>query len=469
VSAEKQAEAPKSSAPEPAAAPAAKKPKARGLVKWPMVVIVVGGAAAFAFAGVAPTAKWAVQKYGSSALGAPVLVGRASFDPTKLTLVLGDVVAMDPASGAKNGNDTKFDRELFSAKEVVAAVDLGATLRGQLVLDEVRITGGRGKAVRGKDGSINVAGPANAPAPPPGTSPDDPAWRRKIEEQAKKRDLVKDLQDLLKKLREKHEEKVAQRKAEEERRREEGVGDPLARSAGYRDPRPAILVRKLVADDLEIQVTDDAAGAKPAVISKARVEVTNLSSAPDLVPEPVAVTTKFEAAPAVLDALFKNTIPVSFGDKTTTAVDSALSFKSQDWSIDWKPILSLANIDARAREPGAKILGIDAKQFADALTDVQTLDLRDVHIFGEAWEPNVELGDTLKNVVVEALKKKGQKAAAAEIEKGIAKVGDKIDPNLKKKIADSPAGDVLKKGQDAVGDKLKGLGDSLFGGDKKGN
>src|SRR5205085_712553 len=134
--------------------------------------------------------------------------------------------------------------EMFSAKEVIAALDGHELVRGALVVDEVRVTGARGKAVRGKDGAINVGGPAGAPEPPPGTSKDDPAWRRKIEEQAKKRDLVKDLQDLLKKLREKREQQAAKKRAESERRRREGVGDPLAQAAGLRPERPAIVVRR---------------------------------------------------------------------------------------------------------------------------------------------------------------------------------------------------------------------------------
>lgn len=450
---------PKPSAPE--AAPAAAKPKRkpRGLIRWGNLLAIAGLAAAFAFFGVGPVAKWGIQKFGSQAYGAPVTVGRASFDPLRATLTLEDLAVADKSS--REGAGGPYKAAAFAAKEAVLAIDVGASLRGQIVIGEVRLTGARGRTVRDVDGSVNGSEPE---PPPPGTSPSDPAWRRKLEEKAKSRDLVKDVDDLLKKLREKHDQQVAKKKTEEARRRAEGIGDAQARAEGVRPEQPLIVIRRVIADDVELEMTDKTSpGAPPATISKARVEVKNLSSAPALLAEPIEVHASFAAAPAVLDQVVKSTIPISFGEKTTTAVTSALSFSARDWKLDWRPVLSLANIQAKARDPGSKILGIDAKTFADALTDVQSLDLRDVHVHGEIYDPTVELGDTLKNVVVEALKRKGAHAAAAEIEKGLSK----IDPSLKKKIEESPAGDLLKKGQDAVGDKLKGIGDSLFGGDKK--
>lgn len=463
------AEPAKSPAPEPTKP--AKKP--RGLIRWGVAIVFFGGAAAFAFAGTGPAARWAIERYGSAALGAPVTVGQARFDPLRLELTLTDVVAKDKASARPDGG---FEKDLFSAKEVVARLDLGASLRGQVVIDEVRASGVRGRAVREQDGTINVGkqggGPLPAPgeaggpeAPPPGTRPDDPTWRKKLEEKAKERDLVEDLKSLLRKLKERRDREVARKEKERERRRQLGAGDPLARAEWVRPERPLFVVRRLVVEGAVIEIEDRAAGAPPREITGASIEVKNLTTAPSLVPEPLELDASFAAAPAVFDALFRRTIPVVFSEKTLARVRSSVSFK--DWKIDWRPLLDLTNMEARAREPGGKVLGIDARKFAEALTEVRDVALHDLRIHGDAWAPEVELGDTLKNVVIEALKKRGERAAAEEIEKGLSKLEGKLGIDAKKKIEESPAGGLLEKGKEAAGETIKEGIESLFGGEKK--
>jgi hypothetical protein len=465
MSEQKMAEAPKvpESQPEKSGAPAGAKKKPRGLVRWGGVAIVLGGGAAFAFAGVGPVARWGIQKYGSAALGAPITVESAKFAPLTLTLTLEGVNAADKASRTADG---KYERSAFSAKEVVGALDLGAMLRGRLVFDEVRVSGARGKAVRASDGTISFGGAESEPEPPPpGTAPGDPAWRRKLEEKAKGRDLVKDLKELLKRLKEKREEQAAKKKEEAERRRTQGIGDPDAAADWVREEQPFLVVKRLIADGVELEIADEAAGAPPASITNATLEVKNLSTAPSLVKDPLEVNASFDATPAALDAIFQKTIPLTFGARTRTSVRSSLSWK--DWRLDWRPLLDLTDIQAKARDPNGKILGIDAQKFADALTEVGRVKLDDVHIFGEAWDPTVDTGETLKRVVVEALRAKGEKVAAEQLQKGLEKVTEKIDPDLKKKVEESPAGGLLKQGQEKLGEGLKGLGDSIFGGSKE--
>lgn len=448
-------------APKVPGTPPAKKP--RGLIRWGMVVVVLGGGLAFAFLGAGPTARWAIEKYGSQALGAPLTLERARVNPLSFELALEGIVAKDKAG-----------RDLFSAKEAVARLERGAALRGRFVIDELRLTSARLKSVREADGSLNVGGvgeegapmpgePGGAPeAPPPGTAPDDPAWRKKIEEKAKQRDLVKDVEDLLKKLKERHDRRAEERRREAEARRARpDYGDPEARAAWVREAAPTLLIRRLIADGAVIEIEDRATGGPPAVISNATIEVKNVSSAPSLVPEPIEIHASFDAAPAVLDALFKETIPVVFGPKTTMSVKSSLELDG--WTLDWRPLVKLAAIEARARDPRGTILGIDAAKFAAALTEVGTVALDDIRIFGAIYDPSVDLGQTLRNVVVEALKKKGEKVVAEQLEKGAARVAEKIDPKLKETIDTTGAGDLLEKGKSAVGDKLKGL----LGGDDK--
>ncbi len=441
--------------------------KATGLVRWWMLAVVLGGGAAFAFVGAGPVARWAIERAGSRALGAPVTVEAAAFRPLSLELAFGNVVAKDRAAP---------ERDLFSAKEAVARIAVGEALRGRLVVDEMRVTGARVRVVRNADGTINVGQqgegpppgpgePGGPPAPPPGTSPDDPAWRRKIEEIAKERDLVEDLKELLRHWKERRDREVAKRREEAERRRRLGVGDPDARAEWVRPERPLLLVRRLVAESATIVIEDRAAGEPPREIADATIEIRNFSTAPWLIEEPMEVEVRFAAAPAAFDSLFRKSIPVAFGPGTKARVASSLSFK--DWRIDWRPALELVDIQARARDAAGKILGIDARKFAEALTEVGRVELRDLRIFGEPWAPSVEVGNTLRNVVAEALRRKGEKALAAELEKGAKKLEEAIGPDATKALRESPAGALVDEGKKAVGGALEGGIRSLFGGEEK--
>ncbi|HVY61637.1 MAG TPA: DUF748 domain-containing protein [Planctomycetota bacterium] len=159
---------------------------------------------------------------------------------------------------------------------------------------------------------------------------------------------------------------------------------------------------------------------------------------------------------AAFDAFYKNAIPVAFQGKSLANVDLPLDFKN--WEIDWRPSLLLDQIDAKARDPNYKIAGqFQSTQVAQELTNAGRLALQDIRIHGPIWAPTVE-GDveTIKQLLLQ-----GGKAYAAR--KAQEKAQEFLDKNPQAKQAAEKAQDALNK--TGLGDAVKNtsVGNALGG------
>ncbi len=474
--------------PEPSPSPSPA-PKPRGLVRWGVLIFLVVSVSAFALFGAGPLTRWAVQKYGSQGLGTEVRLERARFNIFTFNVTLGGLRVLDPKDAAK---------DQFSCEEIAAHVSASDAFKGRLVLTEARVKRSRGRLVRNADGSIN-AGPPPEPtapgeptaAPPPGTPPDDPAWRKKLEEAARKRDLVEDVKRLLRKVKEVRDERAAER----ERRRKEfearGVFEPDARAEYVRGGAPpAIVIRSIVCEDVEVEIEDKAAGAPPQTITEGRLEIKEWSSHPTRHDKPMEVKLSGKlggaAASAIkldglldltgeewaanlhailanlplerLDPYYRDAIPIIFDGTSLGSLDLPLNFKN--WEIDWKPEILLDKIDAKPRDPGRKIAGFESGRVAQELENAGRLIVKSIRIHGKIWAPQIE-GDVemIKALVLEGGKsyalKQGQKALDKQTEKLLEK-----NPELKEKV--------LEKNPELKDAAEKGLGKALdlFGGKK---
>jgi hypothetical protein len=457
----------------PAAGAPAKKPP--GLVRWGVLIFLVVAFLAFAFVGAGPATKWAVETYGTRSLGADVVLESASFNVFTLSVTLRGLRVKDPVDASKNQ---------FEAQEVRGTLDPLGCLRGQLVIAEAAVVKPRGRLVRNADGTIGTEPP---PEPPPGTAPGEvPVWRKKLEEEAKKRDLVDDVKKLFEKLKRKRDEAVAKREAEEKRRREQGVTDRMARADYVRPRRPLVVVRRVLADGVEIVIEDRASGAPPQTITDATVEVKEWSSAPTRHEKPMEVRLdgKLAGAPesavklaglldltgdetisqidahlanlplSTLDPYLKR-VPVIFEGGSLATVDLPLAWRG--FEIDWKPAVLLDRIEAKAREPGSKIAGFESERVARELTNAGKLLLDSIRIHGPVYAPSIE-GDveTVKRLVLEGGKAYALKQGQKVLDEQKAKLLEK-NPALQKKLEESGAGKLVEEGASGLGGALRGL------------
>lgn len=476
----------------PATSPAPPAPKARGLIRWGSLTFLVVAFLLFAFVAAGPVTKWAVEKYGTQALGTEVKLESASVNVFGMGVTLRGLRVVDPVDPSKNQ---------FSADEVRAKIAPLGLLKGQFVVDEAALVKPRGRLVRNADGSLNGAPPEE---PPPGTKGDDPAWKKKLEEQARKRDLVEDVKNVLKKVKEKRDAAVAKKEEERKRIEMEGVQykDFKKGRADYvrGGGRPLVVVRRLLADGLVIELEDKASGAPAQTITDATLEVKEWSSAPSHHDKPMEVRlegklagadasavklsglldlTHEDAESAIeahlanlplekLDAFYKGAIPVAFVGRSLGTVDLPLKFKG--WSIDWKPAILLDQIEAKAREPNQKIAGFEASRVAQELTNAGKLLLKDIRIHGPIWAPSIE-GDveTVKALVLEGGKSYALKQGTKLLDEQKAKLLEK-NPELQKKLDQTGASKVLESGEKGVGDAAKDAAEKafdIFGGKKK--
>ncbi len=469
---------------EPADDDAKPAPKTKGWIRWwalILALIVFGGI----YFGGGAAAGFAVEMGGSKALGAPVDVDWSTLGMLSGSLQYGNLIAMDRTSQLEDGT---FERQLFSAEEISCDFSVREAMHGFLVVDEMRVSGAVGRAVRARDGVINIAGvgdpEADRPDAPEGTEEDD--WRKKLEEKAKERDFVQDLKDLLERMKEESDANAEEAKNAAANARGD-PGDPYAHAEWVRDQRPMVLIKRIIIDRMTFEIEDRVEGLPPTRLTEVTLEIKNLSSAPSLVEEPIEIYFKFQAEPALFNRLVRNTIPVEFESTTRITVESRLTWK--DWHIDWTPKLLLEDVKCKARSGESGILGIQGNQFADAVSTIPELRIEDIRIYGPVWNPNVETGDALRKLVVGAIEGMGQQVinvatdraneeidraadrARTEIDEGIDRATEGLDPRLKDTIDKSPLGGVKDGILGGTKDKAKegtgGVGDALGGGLKK--
>ncbi len=465
---------------------AEKKPKG-GLIRWKLLIVVVGLLALFLFFGLGPIAAWSINRYGPEMAGEPVHVDGVSVNPIggRMTLT-GFTVGEDPT------------KPTLAADEASVDLDLYELVRGRIVGDELKRVRPRGRIVRDEDGSINIEKVGKQPPPERRPGEDEGSWRRRIEEEAKKRDWVKQVQEWLKRRKERQKEEEAE-KAEKKRQEEEKrlKRDPEAAAADIYPEEPFIVIRRIVAEDVEITFEDALAKDQPpAKIEKGHLEILERSSDPSLHGKTTTNDLKAKFAGAVasdlslgasldpradaqsglkldadfpaaaFDSFYKDSIPFKFGAKTIAALVADLKWTSKG-VIDLKPETALKAIEAVARDPAEKLFGVDAKTIATELTNMGEFDFGGIRIFGPIESPNVDLQD-----VPDMLKKLALMGARNYAEKELGKQLDTQSARLREEAAKAlgdkvPVPEGAEKVLDGAGEKVKeGAGaviDSIFG------
>lgn len=122
--------------------------------------------------------------------------------------------------------------------------------------------------------------------------------------------------------------------------------------------------------------------------------------------------------------------------------------------IDAAPVLELSELVARARDPQGKILGFEAERVAKEVTEASAFAFKDVKVKGTLLSPTFELGDTIKQIVMEGGARYAKRLGTAAAEKAAAAAQEKAKEKLGEKAGDATKG-LFEKGK------------SLFGADGK--
>jgi uncharacterized protein DUF748 len=448
--------------------------------------VIIG---ALYFLGLNPLAKHQINHLGAGgqagahfsiaevALG--LLEGRSSFDAFKL--------ATPKAASAEEEKE-----RVASADQIVADLGMDDLLRKRFAVDEVSITKPLLRLERRADGTINV-GEIGQKGPEPTTG--------------KPTDWVGTIKDWAEKLRKREEER--RKKAEEEKKK-----PPVAKSTGVRadytekvtypyENLPGAVVRKLKAQALEIRFDDQTGSMKPPPIKNGTIEITNLSSRPEVMADPINLSISGEVEgggkieiTSVIDLRkltegglvteknlmqfnvkgtglpLQKVVQAFAGDSLNATFDKGTVDLNAEVRLDHldallvhsptagSPLFSLHDVQMTAK-PGSKIAGLDGAQFAQAVNEVGDLDFTDLEIGGTLLKPEFKWGDSIKELVTSGGKAFAKKQAQKGLEKGNEEAQKLIDKQLKNQSPETKK--AVEDAKKKVGGLLEGAGGSLFG------
>jgi uncharacterized protein DUF748 len=448
-------------------------------VRWKVVAVLAVLAGAVYFLGLdkvalsklntageeSERARWSVRDI---ALG--ILAGNATLSDVNVATPKGKA---KPA-GAADAGAAEVKEQVMSA--AAAKVDLSVieVLRKRFVVEEVELQAPKVSMTRRPDGSVNVGDLGGSPpeeAPPEGPPRD---WVG----------TIKKWYDRIQKIKKWVPERG--RKPEE---REPGVAVDYSRRVTYPfEGRPSFVARKIVGKDLEITFKDEGGSESIPPLKNGRIEVFEVTSSPSVQAE----ATKFNLSGEIAGAPLKveGTIDLR-GEKSLFSIDAVTgdlpvalvkAFVGASLPVDLKtgtvgltakvlldgadrlevaPALKLKGITLEAKDPGGKIAGLDAAQFATAFNEaskeLEQVEISDLKITGSLASPRFEWGETVKNLVVSG----GKAFAKKQVDKGVEKGKEVLEKELEK----LPVGKDLKD-KVKLDDLKKGI-PGIFGGSKE--
>jgi len=234
------------------------------LIRPKVLAAAIAASALLLAFGAEPLARRAAERALARALGAPVTIGSVAVDPLGAHLVFRRLAARDPADPAA---------VWLEIDEADAAVEVGAALRGRLVLREVRLARVRLRIERREDGTIDLehvgprpppgSGPPRPEPAPPGLPPPPPpadgraraAWLEAARRRALETGWVQQVEAWAARVRA-GAGAGAGRSACPPAPPEVVPGHPDARARWVRGEAPRFLIRRLVAEGVEIEIRD---------------------------------------------------------------------------------------------------------------------------------------------------------------------------------------------------------------------
>jgi hypothetical protein len=475
-------------APEPEAGKK-KAPKAKGpvRVKTLLALIIIFGL--FYLLLLDPLSRYAIERYGSLALRAPVKVGSVTMSPLRGVARLGDLEVGDPSKEGEN---------ILVAREVHLEFEVLPLLRRRFVVREARLTEPRLHVKRGENGQFNLEDVGKSPEEREEEAREGEkkaGKERKIpsleelREKAQKQDWLRQAREWVKKLK----ERIDRRRREKEGKGEKRKGILYGDVAEYMLPdSPRVVVHRLVADDLEVTFSDAARGESMPGITDATLLAANLSSKPSKLEEPIRVevcgklstpgpvpdsrekkdksgesggpptvdirgeidlrgetgryrlTANGARLPVkILRALYDRSLPVHLqkGLLDLTANAEVRGFEA----LQILSRLNIADVHMEPKEEEERILGLESGRFCRELNEAGSFEVPDLKVTGSVLQPRVHWGDTMKNIVLTGGKNYAKKRMKEAMEKGKEKLKEKV-PGSEGLLEDMEKG--LKKGLD---------------------
>ncbi len=345
-----------------------------------------------------------------------------------------------------------------------AQTNMYELLLGRLVVEKMELTQVRFSGARQTPGTV-------LPKPPEEEKPFDAnSYKVDAGDLAKLDKYVKDakkLKEQLGKLRNwlPDSNQPAGEQAAEEKKPDTYLGYLDAKS--QTPPTPKMLAKLLLADKTQIPST---------LFGNSKVEITNLSDAPQAAKLPIALEMKSYETPALLKLVMdysKGGTPEVSGTfegldlgklQSESSGDTGLAFKSGLAGGTFTGTLTKDQVDLSinvglkdlvAQGTGKGVLGLGAEQTTQALQALKELTTT-IRVVGPLSDPRLVF-DTkgLTKEFQDALVKAGKDRALSEVNKQLEKqLGDKVAPELKESLK-KPGGDVLNNLGGLLGGKKK--------------
>jgi hypothetical protein len=456
-------------------------------IRWKVLaglVVIVGGAVCF---GMNPLVRCGINAAGSRGLGAKWRVDGFRFGVASGRIELTGLAV----SRADGEPDMSLDRGGIMAAETASLdVDMNALLRKRLYA-EVRLMNPRLRIERGADGRIKLD---STPETTDGSIWDHSGdwlatldkWFQKLHEWERRRREVAD--------------KLPPRKAGEPPTAPQRPAVNYARRVTYPFDRvPRLAATRIVGEGLVVEFVDSGKqkgrDASPPPLTDGTIVIENLSDRPDAFAEPIRWTiagrvdgapvrlagtldrrTHFESGRmvanddldvdfdaqslpiALVEFLAGGDLPIRF-DSGRMNLAAKLAVSDGD-RIHVQPTFGFFDTVVSPRAGVKRILGLEPDLFCQAFNEVRNVEIADIRVAGTLRRPDVDLGETLVDIV----KSGGKAVAKRHIDKGLevgrTKLREAVDEQLDK-LGGVKAIDELTK--DLPGGLGQGIGDGLTG------
>lgn len=457
--------------------------------RWKVIAVLVVLLGVFYFLGLNPLAHGRINDLGQDKRQLKWNIGQLNLGILR-GLFDFDAVRVRSARSEKSAREN-----VFSAENIHVDFDMNSALRRRLS-SEVRVQMPRLTVERREDGAVTVQ--SDGDEKPDGsakheTPTKDPGdW---IETADRWFQTIKKWRDRLRKVGIGGEESGDSDDTEGVSTEKETAEEYSGKVTYPFDRINRLIARRIAGEGLEIAFVDgtrNGVGAKDGgvALKDGVFELLNVSEKPSIHTEQIELNMKatLAGAPVALTGTLdvRDTTASKMGLRFAATglpltvasyfAGDSLDFLFEDGKVDLVAELSMDDFqkiqivptleffDARItpRAGAGRIVGVDAETFCAAFNEVGTLKIDDIRVTGnfsgDEIDYEVELGDTLKEIVVSGGKNFVRKKASKELDRGVDRLKEALDKELKGVGGSELLGDDV----DRIKDGLKGI----FGGKK---
>ena len=435
-------------------------------IRWKVLIflaVLIGGTSLF---GLNPLARIGIKRLGSVSQSLQCQVQDIHLSPWAghVSLTGFDLGKRTTPSGATTGTN---GGRIMSAESITFDLNMMDLLRRRYQ-GELHVRAPKLILERNADGSMNI----NTVTAETGESetrnvPTD--WWATAQKWI---DQIQQWDDRRRQIPERIPEEAKERLEEAARRKASRFRVDYSKRVSYPfDNMVRFVAKRIVGEGLEISFLDHSPdGQPPAAIpplKNGRIEITDVSDNPIAYSEPIqwTITGEIDNAPIKLSGSFDQRagrtgdragamsaltfdfeadgLPIQLvqyfaGDRLPVHFDKgrvrvAARGVIGDWNqLDVDPVFGFRDAVVSPRAGARAIAGLDPEMFCRAFNELGTLELKDMHVAGTVRDPDIDIGNTLTDLVRSGGKAIARKQIDKGLEMGAAKVNEALGGQLEK-------------------------------------